>query len=123
MTRIARKLIPTLAAVSVVLLGASRARADHRVVVPVPAVSYYAPPAAVTCYSPPLVYPPAPQVTYYTPTVTYYTPTVAYYTPQVTYYAPAVTYAAPTAVTTTRYGLFGRPRVSTTYYTPGVVLP
>jgi hypothetical protein len=37
----------------------------------------------------------------------------------VTYYAPSVTYyAAPAAATTTRYGLFGRPRVSTTYYYP-----
>jgi hypothetical protein len=37
----------------------------------------------------------------------------------VSYYAPAVSYyAGPAAVTTTRYGLFGRPRFSTTYYYP-----
>ena len=51
--------------------------------------------------------------------MSYYTPSVSYYVPAVTYYAPSVSYyPAPAAVTTTRYGLFGRPRVSTTYYPP-----
>jgi hypothetical protein len=51
--------------------------------------------------------------------VSYYTPSVSYYAPAVTYYPPAVSYdPVPTMVTTTRYGLFGRPRVSSTYYTP-----
>src|SRR5262249_39083278 len=64
-------------------------------------------------------YPPAPAVSYYTPSVTYYAPAVPYYTPSVSYYAPPTAYypppvayyPAPAAVTTTRYGLFGRPRV------------
>jgi hypothetical protein len=57
---------------------------------------------------------------YAAPTVTYYAPpAVSYYAPAVSYYAPAVSYyAAPTAVTTTRYGLFGRPRYSVTRYYP-----
>jgi hypothetical protein len=76
-------------------------------------VSYYYAAPAVSYYSPPVVYSPAPTVSYYYGApVSYSIPTVSYYTPAVSYYA------APTAVTTTRYGLFGRPRVSTTYYPP-----
>jgi hypothetical protein len=61
-----------------------------------------------------------PQVSYYYAPPVVYTPSVSYYAPAVSYYAPSVSYyAAPAAVrTTTRYGLFGRPRVSTTYYYP-----
>jgi hypothetical protein len=100
----------SVAAASLLLLGAGRVRAQV-------VVSYYSPPA-VTCYSPPVVYAPAPTVSYYTPRVSYYTP------PSVTYYTPSVSYyTAPAAVTTTRYGLFGRPRVSTTYYPPAYVSP
>jgi hypothetical protein len=69
------------------------------------------PPPAAPCYAP------APVVSYYAaPVVSYYAPAPAvsyYYAPAVSYYAP------PTAVTTTRYGLFGRPRASVTrYYYP-----
>ena len=121
MSRIARML--GLAAASLVLFGAGRVAAQSVVLSP-PVVSYYAPAPAVTYYSysapvvsyysPPAVYAPAPAVSYY------YGGTVSYYTPApaVSYYAPAVSYYAPAAVTTTRYGLFGRPRVSTTYYAP-----
>ena len=74
-------------------------------------VSYYAPPA-VACYTP------APAVSYYAP------PAVSYYAPAaVSYYAPpVVSYPAP-AITTTRYGRFGRPRVTTTYYPGGYFYP
>ena len=111
MVRTARLLTATLAAASLLLLGAGRATADHFIVAP-PGVSCYAPPA-VSYYAP------APVVTYYAaPRVSYY------YAPAVSYYAPPVSYyAAPGAVTTTRYGVFGRPRVSTTYYAPVYVGP
>jgi hypothetical protein len=115
MVRTARTFTLALAALGLVLLGAGRLTAQTVIVSP-PVVSYYAPPPVVTYYSPPVVtyysprvvYAPAPAVSYY------YGASVSYYTP-----APAVSYyAAPAAVTTTRYGLFGRPRVSTTYYPP-----
>jgi len=95
--------------VALILLGAGRAKADPCFVSP---PAYYAPPA-VSYYAP------APVVTYYAaPRVSYY------YAPAVSYYAPPVSYyAAPGAVTTTRYGVFGRPRVSTTYYAPVYVGP
>jgi hypothetical protein len=105
-----RMLTVALVAVSLLLLGAGAAPAQTYVVSP-PAVSYYYPAPVVSYYSAPVVYAPAPTVSYY------YSAPVSYYTPTVSYYAPAVTYyTAPSAVTTTRYGLFGRPRVSTTYY-------
>jgi hypothetical protein len=113
--------LTALAAVSLVLLAADRVTAQTVFVSP-PAVSYYYPPPAVTYYSPPVVYTPAPAVSYYYGApASYYTPSVSYYTPAVSYYAPSVSYyAAPaTVTTTTRYGLFGRPRASvTTYYPP-----
>ncbi len=114
MVRISGMTTLALAAVSLVLLGSGRATADP------PVVSYYCPPPVVTYYSPAAAYAPAPQVSYYyAPSVSYYTPSVSYYPPPVAYYAPPVSYyPAPAAVTTTRYGLFGRPRVSTTYYYP-----
>ncbi len=93
------------------------------------AVVVYSSPAP--CYSPPPVYAPAPAVSYYAaPAVSYYAPpAVSYYAPPaVSYYAPPAVsyyaapavsyYAAPSAVTTTRYGLFGRPRYSVTRYYP-----
>jgi hypothetical protein len=69
-----------------------------------PAVSYYTPPA-VSYYSP-------PAVSYYAP------PAVSYYAaPSVSYYAPPAAY--PAATVTTRYGPFGRPRVTVArYYAP-----
>jgi hypothetical protein len=80
-------------------------RAD-RVAAHPPPVTYY-PPPVVSYYSPPVVYTPAPPVAYYAPPVSYYVPAVSYYAP-------------PTTVTTTRYGWFGKPRVSTSYYYPPV---
>src|SRR4051812_7414569 len=115
MLRTTRKSALSLAAF-LSLFGAGRATAQ----------AVLAPPPDAACYSPPAVYTPsasyyaAPPASYsYAPAVSYYaTPSVSYsYTPSVSYYAPAV--ASPGgAVTTTRYGLFGRPRVSTTYYYP-----
>ncbi len=120
MKRIAWRLAPLCVAAALFVASAAPVRAQY--VVGPPVVSYYYTPPAVTYYQ--------PTVTYYTPTyVSGYTPTVSYYAaPTVTYYAaPAVSYyAAPssTAVTTTNYGLFGRPRSTTTYYyTPVVVRP
>ena len=108
MTPFARTL--ALAAAPVVLFLAFT-RAHAQVVV----ATYPAPP--VVAYSVPVV-PAYPVVTasYYTPRV------VAYPVPAVTYAAPVV---APAAVsTTTRYGLFGRPRAATVrYYAPAVVVP
>jgi hypothetical protein len=104
-------------AASLVFCSAGRVAAQN-VIISTPVVSYYSPPPVVSYYSPPVVYT-APTVSYYSgpvvPATTYVVPTVTTYTPTVTYYA------APTAVTTTRYGLFGRPRVSTTYYAPVIV--
>jgi hypothetical protein len=120
MVRTARTLTLAFAALGLALFGAGRVAAQTVVVSP-PGVSYYAPAPVVTYYSPPVVYAPAPAVSYYYGSVSYYAPApaVSYYTPSVSYYAPAVSYyAAPAAVTTTRYGVFGRPRVSTTYYSP-----
>jgi hypothetical protein len=111
MVRNARLLPTTLAATLLVLLGAGRGTAQcvtpPVVVVPAPRVAY-APP--VVSY-----YAPAPTVTYYAPA-----PTVAYYPATVAYSAPpaVAVYAGPTAVTTTRYGLFGRPRATVTRYYP-----
>jgi hypothetical protein len=105
--------VSTLVLALAVLLLASATPASAQVIVSgycPPTVSYYAAPA--------------PTVTYYTPAVSYYsTPAVSYYAaPVVSYYAaPRVSYySAPAYATTTRYGLFGRPRYSTTYYYPGV---
>jgi hypothetical protein len=106
-----------LAAGSLLMIGAGGVKAQSVVVSP-PAVSYYSPPPAVPCYSLPVVYTPRATVSYYyAPSVSYYTPSVSYYPPSLSYYAPSVPYyGAPAAVTTTRYGVFGRPRVTTAYY-------
>ena len=93
-------------------------------------------------YSPPVVYSPVQRVAYYAAPTPTYTPAVAYYYAPpvsyavaggfllhaacllcgaaVSYYTPTVpVYAAPvSAVTTTRYGLLGRPRETTVYYYP-----
>jgi hypothetical protein len=69
-------------------------------------VTYYQPVRPVVAYS-----------TYSAPVVAY-----GYRMPVVSYYAaPAVSYY-PAAVRTTRYGIFGQPRRSTTYY-PGIYMP
>ena len=112
MNRTAWMFALAVAAPCLLLLRADRVAAQSVVVYP-PPVTYYAPPV-VSYYSPPVIYTPAPQVSYYTPQVSYVAPSVSYYAPAVSYYAP------PTTVTTTRYGLFGRPRVTTSYYYPPV---
>jgi hypothetical protein len=113
MTRIAWMFALAIAAPCLLLLRADRVAAQSVVVYPPPVTSYY-PPPIISYYSPPVVYTPAPQVSYYAPPVSYYGPSVSYYAPPVSYYAP------PTTVTTTRYGLFGQPRVTTSYYYPPV---
>ncbi len=116
MVRTAWTLALVLTAGSLLVVGAGQALADVAVV-PAPAAPCYYPPPAVSYYAPPVVYAPAPQVSYYyTPAVSYYAPAVSYYAPAVSYYAPAASYSPAPAATTTYYGLFGRPRVSTTYY-------
>ena len=128
MSRISWKLSLSLAVGLFILAGTQTASAQGVVVVPAN-VSYYQPAPVVSYYSPPVVYaPPVQQVSYYAPPTTYYAPRVSYYSaPPVTYVAPAVSYYAPpvsyyaapvSAVTTTRYGLFGRPRETSTYYYP-----
>lgn len=104
----------------VLVAGAGQALAQ-------PVTVTYSYPATVTFY-------PVAPVTYVTPstTVTHYPvgASVSYYPQPVVTYSPApeVTfrgyYTAPGYTTTTRYGLFGRPRQTTTYYHPQVhVLP
>jgi hypothetical protein len=111
MVRTAWMLTLALAVVSFALMGTGQATADVIVSAP-PVVSYYYAPPTVAYYTPPVVYTPAPPVSYvYGASVSYYTPPAPVYTPSVSYYA------AP-AVTATRYGLFGRPRVISTYYSP-----
>lgn len=105
------------------LLGSQREAQAQYYYQPAPVVSYYyTPTPVVSYYTPTVAYTPA-VAHYYTPTVSYYTPAVSYYAPRVSYYAaPAV--ASPGAVSTTYYGLFGRPKsTSTYYYQPVVVYP
>jgi len=127
MFRFVRGLVLPLA-LAAVLTAAGRSAAQAVFVPPphvceaAPTAAYYAPPAvayyaapAVSYYTPPAVAyyaAPAPAVSYYTP------PAVAYYAaPAVSYYAAPAAY--PAATVTTRYGLFGRPRVSVAqYYAP-----
>jgi len=110
----------TLVILAVLLVGAGSATAQGIPVVQPGAPCYSPPPVVSYYYSPPAVFAPAPTVSYYyAPSVSYYPPTVSYYAPRVSFFAPAPAvsyYPAPTAVTTTRYGLFGWPRVTTTYY-------
>ena len=122
MSRVIRGLVLPLALAAVLTAAAGRSAAQP-CAVPLPAAyyapaaSYYAPPA-VSYYEPPAVsYYAPPAVSYYTPpAVSYYAPpAVSYYAaPTVSYYAPAY----PAATVTTRYGLFGRPRVTRVYYGP-----
>jgi hypothetical protein len=121
MVRTTRTLTVPFAAVALMLVGATRVRAqcyDSPVAyVPAPQVSYYTP--AVSYYAPATSYYYAPTVAYYAPAVSYSAPAVSYYAPAVSYYAPTPSYyAAPGAVTTTYYGLFGRPRETVTRYYP-----
>jgi hypothetical protein len=87
-----------------------------------PTTSYYAAPAAVPAtsyYAAPVA---VPAVSYYAAPVV---PATTYYAPAVSYYAPAVSYYAPSAtVTTYRYGILPRRRVTVTnYYSPVLVTP
>ena len=126
MARISWKLGLGLAAALFLLAGTQRASAQAIVVGP-PSVSYYYPAPVASYYSPPVVYAPIQRVSYYAAPAVTYTPSVSYYAPPVSYAAPAVSYygavvpayvAPASAVTTTRYGLFGRPLGTTTYYYP-----
>ncbi|HVS35387.1 MAG TPA: hypothetical protein VMS17_07365 [Gemmataceae bacterium] len=114
MLRQLRGLILPLALAVVLTVAADRGAAQPCAAPPpvyiAPTVAYYAPPT-VAYYAPPTA------AYYYTPAVSYYAPPVAAVpTPAVSYYAPA---AYPAATVTTRYGLFGRPRVTVTqYYAP-----
>jgi|SRR5579875_1194434 len=100
MLHISRWLVPMIVALTLMMASASSVHAQvvcyqpAPVVVTAPVVSYYAP---------------APVVSYYAPA-----PVVSYYAPPV----PVVTsfYVAPAAVTTYRYGPFGRLRAVRTYY-------
>jgi hypothetical protein len=130
MRLISAKLTLALAALSLALLAPGRGVAQQFV------AGGYSSPPAVTYYVPPQVYGRATQVSYYyAPTVSYYAPAVSYYPATVTYAVPAVSYYAapavsyyaapavsyyyaPATVTTTRYGLLGRPRFTSTYYYP-----
>jgi hypothetical protein len=127
MSRISWKLSLNLA-IALLLLGTAQ-RASAQVIVRPANVSYYYPAPVVSYYNPPVAYAPVQQVSYYSAPPVTYTPSVAYYqAPPVTYAAPAVSYYAPravsyyaapvSAVTTTRYGLFGRPRETNVYYYP-----
>jgi hypothetical protein len=127
MARISWKLSLNVATALFILAGTQRASAQGIVVRPAN-VSYSYPAPVVSYSSPPVVYTPVQRVSYYTAPTTNYTPGVAYnYAPPVSYAAPAVSYYPPTvsyyaapvsAVTTTRYGLFGRPRETSVYYYP-----
>ena len=125
MARISWKLGLGLASALFLLAGTQRTSAQAIVVGP-PSVPYYYPAPVVSYYSPPVVYAPIQRVSYYAPPPVAYAPVVSYYSapavyaaPAVSYYTPSVSYAAPvSAVSTTRYGLFGRPLGTTTYYYP-----
>jgi hypothetical protein len=129
MSRVSWKLGLILAAALFLSAGTQRASAQGMVVIPA-TTTYYPPAPVVSYYSAPVVYPPVTRVSYYAPPppVTYIAPTVSYYAPPpvtyaapaVSYYPPTVSYYAPpvTAVTTTRYGIFGQPRSTSTYYYP-----
>lgn len=127
MSRALRQVSVILATALALLVGTQCVSAQGVVMYPAN-VSYYYPAPTVTYASPPVVYSPVQQVSYYTAPTTYYTPGVSYYySPPVSYVAPAVSYYTPSvsyyaapvgAVTTTRYGILGRPRETTTYYYP-----
>ncbi|MCE9561766.1 MAG: hypothetical protein K8U57_06895 [Planctomycetes bacterium] len=123
---IARRLFRTLAIALFLLVGADIASAQPVIVAeyPPPRIAYYQPGQTVVAYSlPPVIYG-APTVSYYSPRVAY-SPvrTVTYFAPPVeSYYAQPMGAYYPGPVTTTRYGLFGQPRETKSYY-PTYVLP
>ncbi len=104
MSHVVRGLILPVALISVLTAagrGAAQGCAAPSPVYYAPAVSYYYAPPAVAYYAP-------PAVSYYA------APAVSYYAaPAVSYYAAP---AAPAATVTTRYGLFGRRRVTVEHY-------
>jgi hypothetical protein len=107
-----RLLAAPLAVLGLLTAGASIGSAQ--VIVPAPVVTSFYPAPVVPVAPTVACYPPAPVVSYYAPA-----PVVSYYAP-----APVVSYYPPAAVTTTRYGLFGRRAVSrTSFYPPVVVYP
>lgn len=120
MARVART-VPVACAVALALLaGAGRAAAQGVIVSEYcpPTTAYYQPAARVVEYERPVTTYYAPRVSYYPArSVAYYDePVVAYYPARsASYYAPVTSYY-PGAVSVTRYGLFGRPRTTTTYY-------
>jgi hypothetical protein len=103
------------ACLTFILLASAPEALAQRVV-----VSEYCPPTVLYYY-------PARSVVYYPTTVRYCRPPpVSFYSvPTVSYYAPPTVsyYSVPVMSTTTRYGPFGRPRVSTSYYYPVYVRP
>jgi hypothetical protein len=108
MVRLSGCLVPMIVALALVTTSASAVHAQvvcyqPAPVVAAPVVSYYAPAPVVSYYAP------APVVSYYAPA-----PVVSYYAAP----APVYTsfYVAPAAVTTYRYGPFGRLRSVRTYY-------
>jgi hypothetical protein len=109
MVRVSRWLVPMIVALAFVTASASAVHAQFAcyqpapVVAAPPAVSYYAPPPVASYYAP------APAVSYYAPA-----PMVSYYAAPAPVY-PSY-YVAPAAVTTYRYGPFGRLRGVRTYY-------
>jgi hypothetical protein len=117
-----RSILRTVPALVVAcLLLAASGRASAQVVV----AEYYPAPPVVGYYSPPVVYPVIPAA-YYVPSVSYYTaPTLSYYSApglSYSYYAAPVVGYSPAVISRTRYGLFGYPRVTRSYY-GGVYLP
>jgi hypothetical protein len=115
-----------VAVLALLMACAGRSAAQAVIVASPPVVRCYTPPA-VSYYSPPVVsYYSPPAVSYYAP------PVVSYYSaPVVSYYsAPAVVASPATTVTTYRYGLLPRRRVTVqtyvpppTYYSPMYVGP
>jgi hypothetical protein len=110
MSRIAHNSCRTLAVALSLLAGA--AAADAQVVVVEggpPAVTYHQTVIPAVAYG-------VPTVSYYTPRVAYTTvPSVSYYAPSVSYYAAPAVSVYPGTVSTTRYGILGRPRWTTRY--------
>jgi hypothetical protein len=104
-----------LSIAALVLVGNASVKAATIVVAPSVAAFYGPVPAPYAV--PPVVVVPAPRVAYYpAPVVSYY------YTPSVSYYAAPAAVVPGAAVTTTYYGLLGRPRFTSTYYYPPVAV-
>jgi hypothetical protein len=106
----------TIAAAMVLLPSAGVASGQGIVVAEYPPVTSYYPAERVVEYAPTIV------SSYYAPRTAFYaTPSISYYLAPVASYYPGSAYS-PGSVTTVRYGVFGRPRVATTY-APAYVLP